>query len=115
MSSERQLLAVDVGVLSTMLCGVGRGAGCMEGAAGVSRGEMDPIMDSTPCQLQRSKPFTANPGKRGAQLVKDTPKVRLSLAHRFSPVSCRSSAERKFLITRDLCSQPVIHSIAALA
>jgi len=32
-----------------------------------------------------------------------------------SPVSCRSSAERKVLITRDLCSQPVIHSIAALA
>ena len=31
-----------------------------------------------------------------------------------SPVPCRSSAERKVLITRDLRSQPVLHSIAAL-
>ena len=30
---------------------------------------MDPNMDSTPCQLQKNKLLTDNPGMRGAQLV----------------------------------------------
>ena len=63
---------------------------------------MDPNMDSTSCQLQRSKLLTANPAKRGAQLRKPrdlNPASSVSIRDRMlkrchkgcsSPSGCRS-------------------------
>jgi hypothetical protein len=61
-------------------------------------------------RLQREAALFYTPAKSCSLLWLPSPSGDNSLI-----VRARSSAERKVLITRDLRSQPVIHSIAALA